>query len=79
MGIVSYLRRFILGLAEILEPLVEQTKKGVAFVWYDQCEKAFIKIQVILADPHSIVSPSLGKPLLLYIVNTELSLWALPS
>ena len=32
VGKVSYLKRFILGLAEILEPLVEQTKKGVAFV-----------------------------------------------
>ena len=31
----SYLRRFILGLAEILKPLMEQTKKGVTFVWCD--------------------------------------------
>ena len=74
MGKVSYLRRFIPGLVEILEPLVEQTKKGVAFVWCDQCEKAFKKIQVILADPHTIVAPSPGKPLLLYIANIELSL-----
>ena len=79
MGIVSFLRRFIPGLAKILEPLVEQTKKGVAFVWCDQCEKAFIKIQAILADPHTIVAPSPSKPLLLYIANTELSLGALPS
>ena len=77
MGKVSYLRRFIPGLVEILEPLVEQTKKGVAFVWCDQCEKAFKKIQVILADPHTIVAPSPGKPLLLYIANIELSLGAL--
>ena len=41
---VSYLRRFILGLAEILKPLVEQTKKGVTFVWCDQCQKAFKNI-----------------------------------
>ena len=44
MGKVSYLRRFILGLAEILKPLVEQTKKGIAFVWCDQWERAFKKI-----------------------------------
>ena len=35
VGKVSYLRRFIMGLAEILKPLVEQTKKGVAFIWCD--------------------------------------------
>lgn len=29
---VSYLRRFTLGMAEILKPLLEQTKKGIAFV-----------------------------------------------
>ena len=41
---VSYLIRFILGLGEILKPLIEQTKKGVTFVWCDQCQKAFKKI-----------------------------------
>ena len=35
MGKVSYLRRFIPGLVEILKPLVEQTKKEVAFIWCD--------------------------------------------
>ena len=43
-GKVSYLRRFIPGLAEILKPLVEQTKKGVAFIWCDQCQQAFKKL-----------------------------------
>ena len=37
VGNVSYLRRFTTGLAEILKPLMEQTKKGVTFVWCDQC------------------------------------------
>ena len=44
MGKVSYLRRSIPSLAEILKPLVEQTKKGMAFIWCDQCQKAFKKI-----------------------------------
>ena len=71
VGKVSYLRRFIPGLAEILKPLMEQKKKGVTFIWCDQCQKAFKKIQMILADPHTIVAPILEKPLLLYIANTE--------
>ena len=32
---------------------------------------------MILADPHTMVAPILGKPLLLYIANTEQSLGAL--
>ena len=35
VGNVFYLRRFILGLVEIIKPLVEQTKTGVAFIWCD--------------------------------------------
>ena len=73
VGKMSYLRRFIAGLAEILKPLVEQTKKGVAFVWCDQCEKAFKKIQEIMVDPHTMVAQLPGKPFLLHIANTEQS------
>ena len=77
VGKVSYLRRFITSLAEILKPLVEQTKKGVTFVWCDQCEKAFKKIQEILADPHTMLASLPRKPLLLFIANIEQSLGAL--
>ena len=77
MGKISYLRRFILGLVEILKPLMEQLKKRVTFVWCDQCQKAFKKIQMILVDPYTMVVLILGKPLLLYIANTEQSLGAL--
>jgi len=44
VGKVSYLRRFILGLVEILKPLIEQTNKEVTFVWCDQCQNTFKKI-----------------------------------
>ena len=54
-----------------------QTKKGVVFIWCDQCQKAFKKIQMILADLHTMVALLPGKPLLLYIANTEQSLGAL--
>ena len=73
----TYLRRFIPSLAEILKPLMEQTKKGVTFIWCDQCQKAFKKIQMILIDPHTMVAPILGKPLLLYIASMKQSLGAL--
>ena len=77
VGKVSYLRRFIPSLIEILKPLMEQTKKEVTFVWSDQCQREFKKIQMILADPHTMVAPMTRKPLMLYIANTEQSLGAL--
>ena len=58
-------------LAKILKPLVKKTKKGVAFVWCDQREKAFKKIQAILADPHTMVASLPGKPFLLYMSIIE--------
>ena len=61
VGNVSYLRRFITSLAEILNPLMEQTKKGVTFK----------KIQMILANPHTMVAHVPGKALLLYMANME--------
>ena len=76
-GKVSYLRRFISGLAEILKRLMDQTKKGVTFIWCDQCQRAFKKVQMILVDPHTTVAPLLGRPFLLYIANTDQSLGAL--
>ena len=77
VGKVSYLRRFIPSLDEILKPLVKQTKEGVAFVWCNQCKKAFKKIQAILVDPRTMMVPFPRKPLLLYIANTEQLLGAL--
>ena len=49
----------------------------MTFVWYDQCQKAFKKIQMILVNPYTIVGPIPRKPLLLYIANMEQSLRAL--
>ena len=72
VGKVSYLRRFIQSLAEILKPLMEQTKKGVTFVWCDQCQKAFKKISMILVNPHTMLAPLLDKPLLLYVADTKI-------
>ena len=77
VGKVSYLSRFIPRLAEILKPLIEQTKKGVTFIWCDQCQKVFKKVQAILVDPYTMVAPLPRRPFLLCIANTEQSLGAL--
>lgn len=46
-------------------------------MWCDQCEKVIKKMQAILANPHTMVAPLFGKPLLLYIANVKQSLRAL--
>ena len=77
VGKISYLRCFILSISEVLKPMIAQTKKGVNFIWNQECEDFFWKIQEVLANPHTMIAPSLGKPLLLYIANTEQSVGAL--
>ena len=57
--------------------MIAQTKNGVNFIWNQSCEDSFWKIHEILANLHTMISPSPGKPLLLYIANTEHSVGAL--
>ena len=77
VGKISYLRSFIPSLSEVLKPMIAQTKKGVKFIWNQDCEDSFWKIQEVLADPYTMISPSPDKPLLLYIANSEQSVGAL--
>ena len=49
----------------------------MTFLWCDQCQKAFKKIQMILANLHTMVAPLPGKLISLYVANTEQSLEAL--
>ncbi len=51
--------------------MIAKTKKGANFIWNQNCEDSFRKIQGILADPHTMMAPSPSKPLLLYIANIE--------
>lgn len=37
----NYYRKFIPNFAEITHPLNHLSKKGVTFMWSDECEKAF--------------------------------------
>ena len=44
-GMVQYLSRYLASLSDDLEPLRQLTKKGVPFIWSEECENAFSLIK----------------------------------
>ena len=57
MGFVGYYRRFVKNFAEIADPLVALTWKGVPFVWADEQQTAFDALKASLLS-----APILGFP-----------------
>lgn len=51
--------------------------KNVPFRWDDKCEEDFNKLKEYLMNPPVLMSPIEGKPLLLYILATKVSLGVL--
>lgn len=48
VGFANYYREFVPNFSEIARPLTALTKKGVLFVWTDQCEEAFRRLKTLL-------------------------------
>ena len=44
LGLAGFYRKFVKGYAQIEHPLLELTKKGLPFVWSDDCEHAFVTL-----------------------------------
>ncbi|KAL5573345.1 hypothetical protein UlMin_022942 [Ulmus minor] len=77
IGKISYLRRFIPGLAELTSPMMKLLKKGAIFNWDSECENGLRRIKEVLTAPQLMIPPALGKPLLMYISTTERSIGVL--
>ena len=41
LGLAGYYRRFVHDFSKIARPLTQLIRKGVRFVWDDQCDEAF--------------------------------------
>ena len=52
-------------------------KKGVFFVWDQQCQETFDEIKRYLTFPPLLVAPVAGKPFLLYVRSMDHSLGVL--
>ena len=61
LGIANFYRSFIKNHSKILEPLINLTRKGVAFKWTDDCQTAFetIKNRLVNAPVRHYFDPEL--------------------
>jgi hypothetical protein len=62
LGLVGYYCRFILDFSKIAKPMNELFKKGVKFVWSDECDKAFHTLREYLTSVPVLTQPDMSKP-----------------
>jgi hypothetical protein len=62
LGLAGYYRRFIPDFSRIAKPMTELLKKGVKFVWSEDCEKAFHTLRQHLTTVPVLVQPDNSKP-----------------
>jgi len=62
LGLAGYYRRFILDLSRIAKPMTKLLKKGVKFVWSDNCEEAFHTLRKHLTSAPVLAQPNNTKP-----------------
>ncbi|XP_061366891.1 uncharacterized protein LOC133310020 [Gastrolobium bilobum] len=62
LGLAGYYRRFIKGFSQLVLPLTRLTRKGVPFVWTQECEDCFQDLKNKLTSaPILIILDPLGK------------------
>jgi hypothetical protein len=57
LGLVSYYRRFLLGFAEVANPLMDLTKDKTLFIWVASHQKSFDEIKERLAKAAVLTYP----------------------
>ena len=74
VGFVGYYRRFVKHFAELADPLVSITRKGVPFVWGSEQQRAFDALKACLLS-----APILGFPTEedRFVLDTDASLFAI--
>ena len=77
LGKLSYIRRFIPGLAVVTSAFSPLLKKGTPFHWSIECQQAFEKVQDIMTKLLTVCAPIFGKPLRLYLVSNNQAIGAL--
>ncbi|CAI7801038.1 unnamed protein product [Closterium sp. NIES-54] len=70
LGLANYFRRFLENYSTIVAPLTALTRKGCAWEWTPQCQKAFEEVKHKLTNAPVLVLPNPQKP---YEVVTDAS------
>ena len=73
LGRINYIAYFITQLIATCDPLFKLLKKDTKKEWTDECQVAFDRINQYLLNPLILVPPTLGRPLILYLVVQETS------
>ncbi|XP_023900710.1 uncharacterized mitochondrial protein AtMg00860-like [Quercus suber] len=77
LGKVSYIRRFILGLASITFTFTRLLRKGQDFEWGELQQATFKRLQQIMMNLPTVQGPIHKKPLLLYLATNSYAIGAL--
>jgi hypothetical protein len=62
LGLAGYFRRFISDFSRIAKPMTELLKKGVKFVWSEECDQAFHTLRKHLTSAPVLTQPDMSKP-----------------
>jgi hypothetical protein len=62
LGLAGYYRRFIPDFSRIAKPMTKLLKKGVKFVWSEDCDKAFHTLREHLTSAPVLTQPNMSKP-----------------
>ena len=71
LGMAGYYRNFCLNFSEIAAPLTNLLSKKVKFVWTDDCQLAFDKVNLLLQKSPVLKSPDYEKPFKLIIDSSD--------
>ena len=74
LGILQYISRFITRLTDICELIFLFLRKSQPTIWDDQRQCAFERIREYLLSPPVLVPPTPGRPLLLYLSVSDVTL-----
>jgi hypothetical protein len=62
LGLAGYYCRFIPDFSRIAKPMTELLKKGVKYVWSEECDQAFHTLRKHLTSAPVLIQPDMSKP-----------------
>ncbi|KAK8586273.1 hypothetical protein V6N13_082086 [Hibiscus sabdariffa] len=74
LGRLNYISRFISQLTNKFDPVFKLLRKNNSGIWDDECQIAFEKVKKYLTNAPVLVTPTPGRPLILYLTVYEESM-----